>query len=118
MTRDYTVYVSEKANGPWTTIKNGTFNYRKNCYEKPGTKGQCNANKTIINTDYCVACKLETFKVDNPVWARFVKFSCETFLGKHCTLEYIGVFSGKSLSRDAASVTFQPHKVFGHDTST
>ena len=67
--------VSESDNGPWTEIKRGTFTDPRNTGEPYNPQ------------------KLETFQI-YPVTAQYVKFSCTSYYGHGCVLQYIGVSQG------------------------
>ena len=72
-TNGYIVSVSEQATGPWTTIRSGTFT------EDPRQHpGQYNPQTS------------ETFYFP-PVLAQYVKFTCTSYYGLGCALQYVGV---------------------------
>ena len=71
-TKGYTVSVSEEENGPWTEVKSGTF-----------TDPRLHAGQYNPQTS-------ESFFF-TPVVAQFVKFSCTSYFGQGCALQYIGV---------------------------
>ena len=75
-TKDFTVSVSQSENGPWTEIKWGTFT-------DPRSTGEVFSPQ-----------ELKTFQIDQ-VTARYVKFTCVTYYGLGCVLQYIGVFGNK-----------------------
>ena len=65
--------VSEQVNGPWTTIRSGTFT------EDPRQHaGQYNPQTS------------ETFYFE-PIVAQYVKFICTSYYGAGCVLQYIGL---------------------------
>ena len=78
--KGFTVSVSTKtANGPWARIASGTF-------EDPRRDG-AQVYKTY---------SLENLMFSDPRWtyyvgARYVKYTCESYYGKGCALQYIGV---------------------------
>ena len=92
-TKKYIVSVSERANGPWTQINSGNF------HPNPRISPRDIYRKRYMNTlgRHDVRWNLKTFKLENSVWARYVKFECLTFSKKGCALEYIGVFSGRTI---------------------
>ena len=65
--------VSEQANGPWTTIRNGTFTKDPRQHA-----GQYNPQTS------------ETFYFE-PIVAQYVKFTCTSYYGAGCVLQYIGL---------------------------
>jgi len=66
--KDYSVSVSDNEDGPWTVIKNATFD---NPRENP--------------------IQLETYDLDNAVVGRYVKYECASYYGIRCCLNFIGV---------------------------
>ena len=74
-TKDFIVSVSESRNGPWTNVKEGSFT-------DPRYTGEPYNPQELI-----------TFQID-PVTAKYVKFSCTSFYGLGCVLQYIGVSQG------------------------
>ena len=73
-TKGYTVSVSEQANGPWTEVKSGTFTDPR---QHGGPNNHPQTSETFLFT---------------PVVAQYVKFSCTSYFGAGCVLQYIGVF--------------------------
>ena len=73
-TKDYTVSVSENENGPWTTIKSGTFSD-----PTKHSDGKYNPQTT------------ETFDISPTAVVQYVKFTCTSFYKYGCVLQYIGV---------------------------
>ena len=72
--KDYSVSVSESANGPWQEIQSGTF-------DNPFNAGVPNN----LEED-------ETFDIDPAVMAQYVKYHCTSWYGGHsCAFSYIGV---------------------------
>ena len=70
------MHVSETLDGPWTLIKSGIFD------DPRGHAGPNNYGK------------YERFDLDNAVIARYVNYSCTSYYGHGCALQYIGVFLG------------------------
>ena len=71
-TKDFIVSVKESENVPWVEIKSGIF------IDPREHEGPYNPQE------------LDTFQID-PVMAQFIKFSCTSYYGKGCALQYINV---------------------------
>ena len=71
-TKGYTVSTSEQAHGPWTTVKSGTFT------DPRQHGGQYNP-------------QISRTQIFSPVVAKYVKFTCTSYYGSGCVLQYIGV---------------------------
>ena len=72
-TKNFVISVSDSENGPWEEIKSGTF------VDPRQHGGPYNPQD------------LETFQID-PITAQYVKFSCTSYYGSGCVLQYIEVF--------------------------